>query len=358
MRIPGWLLVVALVLVSGLAKADPQKLKVGIFERPPFAMKDLDGQWTGLAVDVWEHVSAQAGIAFDYVQVPEDQVIARAASGEVDIVIGEIGLSADRERLIDFTQPYLTVPASVAVTKRSQRPSWSDLIRDLMDNDVVTVGVILLIALVVFAIILWIVERRVDRTHFGGEPWHGVGSALWFAAVTMTTVGYGDKTPQSPVGRLVVFFWMLLGVVIVSVFTGAVAASLTNLRSEHQIHGVADLARQHVGVLSGSLSQNVLSSLGIPAQSFPTVLDGMKALEAGKLTAFVGNEADLRYAVNQNFPGDMLVQPISTTHISFAFATRPGLPQREEINVALIDETTRPGWEQQVERWIGLPATR
>ncbi len=54
----------------------------------------------------------------------------------------------------------------------------------------------------------------------------------------------------------------------------------------------------------------------------------------------------------------MLVQPISTTHISFAFATRPGLPEREAINVVLIDETTRPGWEQQVERWIGQPATR
>jgi ABC-type amino acid transport substrate-binding protein len=358
MRIPGWLLVVALVLVAGLAKADPQKLKVGIFERPPFAMKDLDGQWVGLAVDVWEHVSAQAGIAFDYIETPEDEVIARTARGELDIVVGEVGLSADRERLIDFTQPYLTVPASVAVTKKSLRPSWSDLVRDLMDNDVVTVGVILLVALVVFAIILWIVERRVDRTHFGGEPWAGMGSALWFAAVTMTTVGYGDKTPQSPVGRLVVFFWMLLGVVIVSVFTGAVAASLTNLRSERQIHGVADLARQHVGVLNGSLAQNVLSSLGIPAQSYPTVLEGMRALDAGKLTAFVGNEADLRYAVNQNFPGDMIVQPISTTHISFAFATRPGLPQREEINVALIDETTRPGWEQQVERWIGQPVTR
>ncbi len=57
--------------------------------------------------------------------------------------------------------------------------------------------------------------------HFGGKPIHGFGSALWFAAVTMTTVGYGDKTPQTPLGRGLAFIWMFLGIVLVSAFTGS-----------------------------------------------------------------------------------------------------------------------------------------
>jgi ABC-type amino acid transport substrate-binding protein len=355
MRIPCSLLLFALLLFAGLARADSPKLKVGIFERPPFAMRDENGQWTGLAVEIWEHVSAQAGLPFEYVVTPEAEAIERAARGELDLVVGEIGLTPARERLIDFTQPYLTVPASVAVTKRSLRPSWGDLARDLLDNGFVPIMVILLASLFIFAGLLWVVERRVNAAHFGGKPWHGMGSALWFAAVTMTTVGYGDKTPRTPIGRVIVFFWMFLGVVIVSVLTGAVAASLTHLRSEHQISRAADLSRYRNGALEDSTSANVLVAIGIPVRKFPSVAEGMRALERGEITAFVGNEADLRYAVNQDFAGEMVVEPISTTHVSFAFATRPDLPQRDEINVALIDETTRPGWERQIERWIGVP---
>ncbi len=57
------------------------------------------------------------------------------------------------------------------------------------------------------------------------DPW--LGSALWFAAVTMTTVGYGDKTPQTPLGRFLAFLWMFFGILLVSAFTGAFASSLT-----------------------------------------------------------------------------------------------------------------------------------
>jgi voltage-gated potassium channel Kch len=51
------------------------------------------------------------------------------------------------------------------------------------------------------------------------------GDALWWAFVTITTVGYGDKYPTTPGGRLIGVALMTCGVGIFSVFTGFIANS-------------------------------------------------------------------------------------------------------------------------------------
>lgn len=48
---------------------------------------------------------------------------------------------------------------------------------------------------------------------YGGRPIKGLGQAVWWAAVTMTTVGYGDKAPKTLGGRVVAVAWMLASIV-------------------------------------------------------------------------------------------------------------------------------------------------
>lgn len=61
-----------------------------------------------------------------------------------------------------------------------------------------------------------------------GEPgtsFTDIGSSIYWAIVTMTTVGYGDITPVTLVGRLLAAFIMLLGYTIIAVPTGIVSAT-------------------------------------------------------------------------------------------------------------------------------------
>jgi voltage-gated potassium channel len=51
------------------------------------------------------------------------------------------------------------------------------------------------------------------------------GDALWWAFVTITTVGYGDRYPTTAGGRLIGMVLMVCGVGIFSVFTGFIANS-------------------------------------------------------------------------------------------------------------------------------------
>ena len=54
----------------------------------------------------------------------------------------------------------------------------------------------------------WFFERHhhPDLPH---QYWRGVGEGLWWAIVTATTVGYGDRVPRTVPGRLVAIAWML-----------------------------------------------------------------------------------------------------------------------------------------------------
>jgi voltage-gated potassium channel len=52
------------------------------------------------------------------------------------------------------------------------------------------------------------------------------GDALWWAASTVTTVGYGDVTPATAEGRVIAVVLMLVGIGVIGVFTATVASFL------------------------------------------------------------------------------------------------------------------------------------
>jgi voltage-gated potassium channel len=52
-----------------------------------------------------------------------------------------------------------------------------------------------------------------------------LGDALWWAAQTVTTVGYGDVVPETSGGRLIGLFVMIVGVSSVSLITALVTSS-------------------------------------------------------------------------------------------------------------------------------------
>lgn len=49
------------------------------------------------------------------------------------------------------------------------------------------------------------------------------GDAIWWGLVTITTVGYGDQYPVTPIGRVIGVFLLFAGVALFSVLTGFIA---------------------------------------------------------------------------------------------------------------------------------------
>jgi len=59
--------------------------------------------------------------------------------------------------------------------------------------------------------------------------------AIWWAFVTITTVGYGDRYPVTTEGRIIAAFLMITGVALFGTFTGFIAAWFMGDKSNNKI---------------------------------------------------------------------------------------------------------------------------
>jgi len=63
----------------------------------------------------------------------------------------------------------------------------------------------------------------------GGENgFESIPSSMYWAVVTITTVGYGDVSPRTPLGKVVASFVMILGYSIIAVPTGIVSVEIAH----------------------------------------------------------------------------------------------------------------------------------
>ncbi len=113
-----------------------------------------------------------------------------------------------------------------------------------------------LIAVVVTLLLgAWLVLLFEDKAK--GSNIHDYPDALWWAIVTVTTVGYGDRFPVTEGGRVVAVILMLVGIGLIGVLTATVASVFikehTDDNKEEFKKGHADLGQQ-LSVISDRLA--------------------------------------------------------------------------------------------------------
>jgi len=83
-----------------------------------------------------------------------------------------------------------------------------------------------------------------------------IGSGLWWAVQTVTTVGYGDHVPTTDAGRLVAALVMLAGIGFLTVITAAITSSfVSRSRLEKPPRVAADSAATELREINGRLER-------------------------------------------------------------------------------------------------------
>jgi voltage-gated potassium channel len=93
----------------------------------------------------------------------------------------------------------------------------------LESGPLLSVLVILLMVLFVSSVAMHALEGAAQPAAFGSVP-----AAMWWAVVTLTTVGYGDVVPITPLGRLVAAFVMICGLGVFGLWTGILATGFAS----------------------------------------------------------------------------------------------------------------------------------
>ena len=77
------------------------------------------------------------------------------------------------------------------------------------------------------AVVSGVVARVVDPHDF-----HSVGEGIWWAIVTLATVGYGDVVPETPWGRVVGSVVIVFGVTFIAFLTATVTSYFVSSQQE------------------------------------------------------------------------------------------------------------------------------
>ena len=350
------ILLTACLSLPFATRAVAAPLQIGVHDKPPFAMKSEDGSWTGLAVEVWKIVANSAGLSYELVEVPFEDIREGVVSGKLDAAVGEISVSADDEKVLDFTQPYLISTIGVALPQHQWKLAWAEAIEEFFNWTVAKFLLGTLAAMLLVSVVIWLLERRHDTGHFKGGI-DGIGSALWFAAVTMTTVGYGDKTPATMLGRFVAICWMFVGVILVSAFTATVASSMAAARINNSVSQISDFRHLNCGVLKGSIAEKVANRFGINSTPFESLEDALRWLGEKKLQVVVSDKISLNYLkqkmAKENPPVEFDVPEFKIRSSFLAIPVHKSHPDYDKINQALLDLTGSPEWEGLLSRWLG-----
>ena len=131
---------------------------------------------------------------------------------------------------------------------------------------------VLILMMIFAASAMFVVERDAQPDAFSSIP-----AAMWWAVATLTTVGYGDITPITPLGKFVASLITIIGIGMVALPTSILASGFTELQQRRRrlLEVEADRALAD-GVITEDETEHYLAlaeRLGIEAEEAQQIVE-------------------------------------------------------------------------------------
>ncbi len=347
---------ICFIVFTVAIKADninQQKIVVGTKPAEPFVIKNPDGKFTGISFELWNKIVEKLDIQYEVKTFTLDGLLKAVENKEIDVAVSPLTITSEREKLFDFTHAYITTGLGIAI-ENNPKSNLFKILSNLFSLEFLNVISLIFIVLLFVGFLVWLFERNKNKEQFGDGITKGLGSSFWWAAVTMTTVGYGDKAPKTTGGRIIALVWMFAGLIMISGFTAAIASALTVNQLDFDITGLSDLHDIRVGTIKNSSSENFLTENSINYTTFSSIKEGMQNITANKIDAFIYDAPILKYFVkSHNIANQIKVLPVVLNPISYGFALPSQSKLREPINRILLKEINSKQWSIIVNSYLG-----
>ncbi len=362
------------------------KLKVGIYLSPPFVVenntlsiqnspseqttssKPANSQeyvraqtyakktvYDGISIEIWQQVAVLENLEYEYVlQENIEQGVDGIVNGEIDLLMGEIPFTAELLQKVSFSQPYYLSPPALLV--EHYHPTFWDLVHPFLRVAAISTILGLLLIHLIFAHLIWFAERN-HNEHFPQDYWEGIREASWFALVTMTTVGYGDRVPITHLGRLLTFIWMWFSMVAVSSITAGLATTFTLSLSQQTNQSISkpeDLKGLKVATVNEIYLINIAKEYQVIPVETSSIEQAMNLLLLNKVNAVLASQDSLKYykenSSNSYFHNALII-PIYNYELTYGFILPKNSNLDEKINLVILQMQADKQIQTIISRW-------
>ncbi|MGQ9908566.1 MAG: transporter substrate-binding domain-containing protein [Candidatus Flexifilum sp.] len=362
-----WLLLGLIVLATaGPARAQEasvsgETLTVAIKPLVPFVIvdetmladpaADPDAALSGFSIDLWRDLALELNVETNWLLFETVQeVIDAVADGRADVGIAGISITAEREEQIDFSLPMFNSGLDI-LSREDTGLTLGDLVALMLSSQVTQIVIVMVIVILIAGNVVWLIERR-SNPEFNRAYGKGLFEGIWWAAVTIATVGYGDRTPKSVVGRLVAILWMFIGIALVAQFTAVITSGITLAGIRGAIGSVDDLYGRRVGTVAGTTAELFLQEQLLRPIAFPTFEAAATALLDGGIDAVVYDQPVLLYYAAREGRGRVRTAGQLFVHEYYGIALQQGSPLRERVNLGLLRLRESGVFDAIYDRWF------
>ena len=329
--------------------------RVGVFNMAPFAFRSGGGQWSGLAVTLFEHMAKSSGLRYSFTEFQNmDEAINAIENHTIDLAAIAIDPTPEFELTMNFTNAFEQSGTSIAITKHTHL-TLIYLIESIWQSIIPRFIAVVLFFIIIFGSIVGLVERRKNTGQFGGGFWSTIGEGVWWISATISTVGYGDRVPMTKRGRFVGSLWMFIAFAFTSILAGLLSSVLTVARINSQIHTSTDLMRVKCGAVLNSAAFVDGKNMKFDMVPYTTLDDALRALDSGQSGAVLGESVRLRWLMNQPKWDTliMLPSPIVTLYSVFPVSDEVDPQTLDVLNYHLLKITDSKEWEALRHLFLG-----
>ena len=333
------LIILFLSFSNSISYAEDNTLSIGTIERPPFMMKDKNGNISGFSIELWNAIAKKINKNTKFKEFTSfSDMTSATQAGNVHASIANISITSKREAVMDYSQPIYDSGLQILISKKKNEVSYLQIIWDsgILKFILFAIGVLLIIAH-----ILWYLERDIEDTrhdYFRDDYLGGIWDAFWWAFIVMTMGGFEKEVPHKVSSRLLAMFWITASLFFISTLTAKITTALTVSELKTSISSYNDLKGKSVGISAGPTARSFLENKGINIEkeykSFKNLLND---LETGKLDAIVQDAPILQYYASHQGSGKVLLAGKVFKPEKYGILFPQNSPLKENVDHALIE---------------------
>uniref|UniRef100_A0A0K0CTY1 Glutamate receptor 1 n=1 Tax=Angiostrongylus cantonensis TaxID=6313 RepID=A0A0K0CTY1_ANGCA len=302
-----------------------------------------------------------------------DGMMGDLLNGRADVAVASLTINQERERVVDFSKPFMTTGISIMI-KKPDKQEFS--VFSFMQPLSTEIWMYIIFAYIGVSVVIFLVSRfspyewRVEETARGGftiSNDFSVYNCLWFTLAAFMQQGT-DILPRSVSGRIASSAWWFFTMIIVSSYTANLAAFLTLEKMQAPIESVEDLAKQtkiKYGIQGGGSTASFFkySSVQIyqrmwrymesqvPSVFVSSYAEGIERVRSHKGRYAFLLEATANEYENTRKPCDTMKVGANLNSIGYGVATPFGSDWKDHINLAILALQERGELKKLENKW-------
>lgn len=331
---------------SSYASSAP--LKVGVYPCPPFVISSMEGEWSGLSVELWEQIAKEMSVEYTLETHRLDDLLNSIKTEQIDVGVSCISITPERELFADFSHSFYETHLAIAVKKQG----YLQTLHAIFFNPALwlIIGAVVFVSGVIGAF-FYLLEHGENEKLYSMKSRTGRLLESFIMGLLFITRGpFNYFEFKSLTGRIATVFIGVFSMLFIASITAVLASKLTLSQGSSHIEGVNDLANVEVGAKVATTSSLMLTSFGIRHKSYVDMPRLLAALEDGEVEAIVADDVVLKYMIgNGRISGqfeDLEVLPYQLEKQNYGFIITENNLYEEEINRALLKIRESRKWRK------------